>query len=171
MVTRSCRPEKISDVAGGGRRGGGGTRWRRRHEREEEENVACGGCGSGSSLQKVDAFEACLHMSEQQLQCVCCLNSGGFSPLCGNANANATAAANATTVDGTLLTFPRSPGRGLTCTRITQPPKPYRVLPCRLRAYTTSMAVTVFLFACSVYVTASRITFSRNTLRTPRVSS
>ena len=30
------------------------------------------------------------------------------------------------------------------------PPKPYRVLPCLFRAYTTSMAVTVFLLACSV---------------------
>ncbi|TNN46006.1 hypothetical protein EYF80_043815 [Liparis tanakae] len=48
------------------------------------------------------------------------------------------------------------------------PPKPYRVRPCLFSAYTTSMAVTVFLLACSVYVTASRITFSRNTLSTPR---
>ena len=30
------------------------------------------------------------------------------------------------------------------------PPKPYRVRPCLLSAYTTSMAVTVFLRACSV---------------------
>ena len=30
------------------------------------------------------------------------------------------------------------------------PPKPYKVLPCLFRAYTTSMAVTVFLLACSV---------------------
>ena len=39
----------------------------------------------------------------------------------------------------------------------------------RLRSQATSMAVTVFLLACSVYVTASRITFSRKTLRTPRL--
>ncbi|KAH9418635.1 hypothetical protein DERP_003961 [Dermatophagoides pteronyssinus] len=31
------------------------------------------------------------------------------------------------------------------------------------------MAVTVLRFACSVYVTASRITFSRKTLSTPRI--
>ena len=36
------------------------------------------------------------------------------------------------------------------------PPKPYKFLPCRFKAYTTSIAVTVFRFACSVYVTASR---------------
>ena len=30
------------------------------------------------------------------------------------------------------------------------PPKPYRVRPCRLRAYTTSKAVTVLRRACSV---------------------
>lgn len=40
-----------------------------------------------------------------------------------------------------------------------QPPKPKRVLPWRLRAWTTSMAVTVFWRRCSVYTTASRITF------------
>ena len=51
------------------------------------------------------------------------------------------------------------------------PPKPYRVLPWRFRAYTTSMAVTVLRRACSVYVTESRMTFSRNTFSTPRVSS
>ena len=51
------------------------------------------------------------------------------------------------------------------------PPKPYKVRPWRFKAYTTSMAVTVFLFACSVYVTASRMTFSRKTFNTPRVSS
>ncbi|CAL6371092.1 unnamed protein product [Bathycoccus prasinos] len=31
------------------------------------------------------------------------------------------------------------------------------------------MAVTVFLLACSVYVTASRITFSKNTFKTPLI--
>ena len=35
----------------------------------------------------------------------------------------------------------------------------------------TSKLVTVFLFACSVYVTASLMTDSRNDFRTPRVSS
>ena len=40
------------------------------------------------------------------------------------------------------------------------PPKPYKVLPCRFSAYTTSNAVTVFLLAWSQYVTASRTTFS-----------
>ena len=43
--------------------------------------------------------------------------------------------------------------------------------PCRFRAYTTSSDVTVFRLACSVYVTASRITPSRKVFRTPRVSS
>ena len=47
----------------------------------------------------------------------------------------------------------------------SQPPNPQRVLPCLLRAYTTSMAVTVLRLACSVQVTASRMTFSRKTCR------
>ena len=51
------------------------------------------------------------------------------------------------------------------------PPKPQRVLPCLLRAQTTSRAVTVFLLACSVQTTESLMTFSRNPLRTARVSS
>lgn len=50
-------------------------------------------------------------------------------------------------------------------------PKPYSVRPWRLSAYTTSIAVTVLRFACSVYVTASRMTFSKKVFSTPRVSS
>ena len=52
--------------------------------------------------------------------------------------------------------------------RAVQPPNPYRVRPCLLRAQTTSMAVTVFLLACSVQVTASRMTFSRKTSKQDR---
>ena len=51
------------------------------------------------------------------------------------------------------------------------PPNPYNVRPWRLSAYTTSIAVTVLRLACSVYVTASRITFSINVFKTDRVSS
>lgn len=46
---------------------------------------------------------------------------------------------------------------------IIYPPKQYKVW--------TSIAVTDFLLACYVYVPASLITFSKNTLRTPLVSS
>ena len=46
-----------------------------------------------------------------------------------------------------------------------QPPKPYRVRPCLFKAYTTSNAVTVLRRACSVYVTASLMTFSRKTCK------
>ena len=46
------------------------------------------------------------------------------------------------------------------------PPKPYSVLPCLFRAYPTSRAVTVFLLACSQYVTLSLITCSKKVLRT-----
>lgn len=42
--------------------------------------------------------------------------------------------------------------------------KPYRVRPYRLSAFTTSKAVTAFRRACSVWVTASRTTVSRNSL-------
>ncbi len=52
-----------------------------------------------------------------------------------------------------------------------QPPKPYKVLPCLLSANTTSNAVTVFLLACSVYVTASLTIFSKKLLSTVLLSS
>ncbi|KAK9114322.1 hypothetical protein Syun_021119 [Stephania yunnanensis] len=43
---------------------------------------------------------------------------------------------------------------------------PSRVRPCLLSAYTTSIAVTVFLLACSVSVTTSRMTRSEEDLET-----
>jgi len=54
---------------------------------------------------------------------------------------------------------------------ISQPPNPYKVLPYLFKAYTTSIAVTVFLLACSVYVTASLTTFSKKLFNTYLVSS
>ena len=48
---------------------------------------------------------------------------------------------------------------------ILQPPKPYYVRPRRFSTYKTSMAVAVLRLACSVYVTASCITFTRKPLK------
>ena len=50
-------------------------------------------------------------------------------------------------------------------------PKPYSVRPDRFKAYTTSSAVTVFLLACSVYVTESRITWERKVRDTMKATN
>lgn len=43
--------------------------------------------------------------------------------------------------------------------------------PCLFKAYTILIDVMVFLLACTVYVTAYLITFSKNSLSTPLTSS
>ena len=54
---------------------------------------------------------------------------------------------------------------------LNQPPNPYKVLPYLFSAKTQSIAVTVFLLACSQYVTASLTTFSKKFFKTYLESS